>query len=125
MKKALCALGILLVALAAYPAFVFMSHQRYYGEAEPLADRLVMLRRELSVLKSEGQKLPATVPELLQLLPEKDRQRFDGYHIIWQPEADPILKMRVNKKFGLTLDAEGNIQWVTKPAELEAIGPAN
>lgn len=128
MKKALKILVILLLILVSgFGAFYGYMWYRfhYYWEAEPVAYRLGMLRDELGVLRSEGRKLPSTVPELLQLLPEKERQRFDGYHIIWQPHAHPMLKMRVNKQFGFTLDIDESIQWVTKPEVLDNFGPIN
>lgn len=123
MRKGCCILAFLGVALAACPGFIFFCQSAYYGEAEPLADRLVIISRHLSSLRNQNQKMPATVQEILQFLPEEDRKRFEGRTIIWQPEAEPMLKMRANQKYGFVIDQECRFRWVDTAEEMKALFP--
>lgn len=121
-KRGCLIVCLLLAAVVAYPVYKLESFRYYYGEAEPLAEHLIQVWREVSRLEKEGEPLPRTLEELLALLPEKDRKRFEGYQMTWNPEADPRFKMRVNARFGLTL-TRAQMLWITKPEELDALFP--
>jgi len=119
-KRGCLIVCLFMAVLVAYPVYELVSVSHYYGEAEPLADRLAQIWREVSRLEKEGEPLPRTLEELLALLPEEDRKRFEGYQMTWNPKADPRFKMRVNSRFGLTL-TRAQMLWITKPEELDAL----
>lgn len=122
LKRGCLIVCLLLAALIAHPVYKLASISHYYGEAEPLADCLAQIWREVSRLEKEGEPLPHTLEELLALLPEEDRKRFHGYQMTWNPEADPRFKMRINARFGFTLTRD-QMLWITKPEELDALFP--
>lgn len=122
-KRGCLIVCLFLGAMATYPAYLVISFQHYYGEAEPLADRLLQVWREVHQLENKGEPLPRTIEELLALLPEQDQKRFAGYQMDWNPAGDPRFKMRVNARYGFAL-THTQLLWITKSEELDALFPS-
>ena len=119
-KRGCLIVCLLLAAAVSYSAYVVFSFQHYYGEAEPLADRLHRFTSLMYHLEKEGEPPPQTLAEFLALMPEEDRKLFAGYEMFWDPKADPRFKMRVNRKYGFIINHE-RFLWVTKPEELDVL----
>ncbi len=122
-KRGCLIVCLFLGAVAAYSTYHIFSFPYYYGEAEPLADRLLQVWREVHQLENKGEPLPRTVEELLALLPEEDQKRFEGYQMDWNPAGDPRFKMRVNARYGFAL-THTQLLWITKSEELDALFPS-
>jgi hypothetical protein len=123
-KRGCLIVCLLLAAAVFYSAYVVFSFQHYYGEAEPIADRLHRFVPLMYHREKEGEPLPKTLSEFLALMPEEDQKRFEGYEMSWNPDADPRFKMRVNRKYGFIINQE-RFLWVTKPEELDALFPTS
>jgi len=124
VKRGCLIVFLLLAAVVAYPVYFVFSVQYYYGEAEPLGGLVHGMAGVLYLLEEEGKPLPQTLSEFLALMPEEDRKRFEGYQMSWNPGADPLFKMRVNRKYGFTLSRD-RFLWITKPEELDALFPTS
>ena len=98
--------------LAFIPAYRFHATSRDYGEAEPLVEVVWLLAREMKRFAKERGRPPADLDELARFAPNHDFSRLHRYPREFSSSGLRRFSLRVNSRFGFTIDEHYTPEWV-------------
>ena len=109
--------------LAAIPVVRFCAMHQEYGEAEPLQPIIWGLADEMKRFAEQRGRPPNDLDEVEQFAPERDFSAVRRYRHEFTSNGPLRFSMRVNKRFGFTIDEEYRPDWsFPKPLRRRASG---